>query len=120
MSVSLDAILASLGGPFPCFSSSPNCYLFVSLGVSGSVCPWCIFLSVPASLEGLSCISAFPGVCPCPLMLAGSLPSAPQPPAFPFAPSPTQPVSSHGAIFSSQQLGNVLGLQGALAWCPCP
>lgn len=62
--VSLHAILASPGGSFSA-SLSPNCYLFVSLGVSGCVCPWCISLC-PCFSAGPFCVSPFLGVCPCP------------------------------------------------------
>ena len=49
-------------------------------------------------------------------------PAALTSPVCPFTPSRTLPlpVGSHRAIFSSQQQGNVLSLQGALSQCPSP
>lgn len=65
--VCLSMLLLLLWGPLRA-SLSPHCYLFVSLGVSGSVCP-CVFLA--SFLCRAVLLSPFLGICLCPFDTAG-------------------------------------------------
>jgi hypothetical protein len=119
-------------GGLVCASLSPNCYLFVSLGVSGSVCP-CVHFSVSLSLCKALFVSLFLYVCPFPLPMVpsgftgslqagacqwpGSLPDplpAPSLPPWLCQSVPTEPFLA----LSSMRM--CLSLQGALSWCPGP
>lgn len=113
--------LSVLWGPLPVLSLSPNCYLFVSLGVSGSVHPYVRFSLSLSVCRALFLSLSLPWCLTPPLCLLVTLALRPldwahQPPWPPVpAPSPDLLVGSHRDIFSSEQHGNVLSLQGALS-----
>lgn len=125
MGVSIDGTLASLGASF-CALLSPNCYLFVSLGVSGSVHP-CVSFSLSLSVCKVLFVSLSLQCLTLPLCLLITV-GLRRPLGHLWAHQPPMPALSTllcwsvpaEPFFALSSMGLCSSLRGALSWFPRP